>query len=84
LFVNQAPGRADTWLYATRLRYRVKEHFKLGIEALAPIAHANAPEVMLGYYGSITKSLSLNVLAGAGVNGGPDRLARMELSWQVR
>jgi len=84
LFVNQAPGRADTWLYATRLRYRVADGFKLGVEALAPVAHANAPELMLGYYGSITRSLSLNVLAGAGANGGPDRLARLELSWQVR
>jgi hypothetical protein len=84
LFVNQAPGRGDTWLYAARLRYRVAERYKLGVEALAPVERANAPELMLGYYGSLTKSLSLNVLAGTGVNGGPDRLARMELSWQVR
>lgn len=83
LFVNQSPGSSDTWLYATRLRYRMSENYKLGIEAMAAIDDADAPDLMLGYYGSISDSLSLNILAGAGIRGTPDLAVKMELSWQI-
>lgn len=84
LFVNQSPGNADTWMYASRLRYRMTENYKLGIEAMAPVADANAPKLMLGYYSSISDSLSLNILAGTDVKRGADLEARLEFSWQLR
>jgi hypothetical protein len=83
LFVNQPKGNSGTWLYATRLRYRLWNGHKLGIEALAPIDDAGAPELMLGYYASIASRLSLNILVGADTNGQLDRAARLELSWQI-
>lgn len=83
LFVNQAPHNSDTWMYASRLRYRMSENHKLGIEAMAPIRQADALDLMLGYYRSISDSLSLNVLAGTSVEGGPNLAARIELSWQI-
>lgn len=84
LFVNQSQDNSETWLYATRLRYRVAENYKLGIEAMAPIDHAGDADLMLGYYGSLTDSLSLNILAGAAANGTTELAARIELSWQMR
>lgn len=82
LFVNQSPGNSDTWMYASRLRYRVSENCKLGIEAVAPVADADAPKLMLGHYSSVSESLSLNVLVGTDVKGGADLEAQLELSWQ--
>jgi len=84
LFMNRSPASSETWLYATRLRYRVSENYKLGIEAMAPIDHASDANLMLGYYGSVTDSLSLKILAGAATNGATELAARIELSWQIR
>lgn len=84
LFVNQSPQSPDTWLYAARLRYRVFDGHKLGMEAAAPVNDANTPDLMLGYYRSVSESLSLNFLIGAGSSGQPARKARLELSWQIR
>ena len=84
LFENRSPGNPDTWIYATRIRYRVTERVKLGIETLASLDDAGQPRLMLGYYGAVSESLSLNLLAGAGSGGSPDLAARMELVWKVR
>jgi hypothetical protein len=83
LFANQSQGNSATWLYATRLRYRVTENYKLGVEAMAPIDDAGALDLMLGNYSSVSDSLSLNILADAGARGAPDLAVRMELSWQI-
>lgn len=84
LFMNRAPGGADTWLHAVRLRYRVMEGAKLGIEATAPLEDARAANVMLGYYLSPAGPLSVKVLAGTKLNGDVDAVARIELGWQIR
>ena len=84
LFSNRSPDSSGTWVYAARLRYRLKDDHKLGIEALAPLENAGEPVVMGGYYGSVSKALSVRVLAGAGINHGPDFAGRFELLWQVR
>jgi hypothetical protein len=84
LFTNYSPGNKSTWVYATRLRYRMTDTFKLGVEALAPFEHADKPKIMGGLYGSFSKTLSYRVLAGAGINSGPDFASRIELVWQVR
>lgn len=84
LFVNRAPQSTDTWMYATRLRYQATEKAKLGIEAMAPIDDADAPQLMLGYYGSLGHRISMNVLAGGATGSGPDFMTRVELVWQVR
>ena len=84
VFSNHSPGDSGTWVYAARLRYRVTNGTKLGVEALAPFASADKPTLMAGYYSSVTESLSLRVLAGAGLNSGPDFAARLELLWQIR
>ncbi len=83
MFVNQSPSTQNTWLYAGRLRYRVAENHKVGIEAMGTFKYPDSLQLMLGYYGSISDSLSLNVAAGPVAGKGDDFSARLELIWQV-
>lgn len=84
LFANRSPGGSGTWLYAGRLRYRVSDRYKVGVEAMAPLARPASPTIVLGYYGSVADYLTIKVFAGTGVDGGPDLAGRLELSWQLR
>jgi hypothetical protein len=84
LFVNKMHGKRDSWLYAGRLRYRIFENHKLGIEAMGSFRKPESPALAFGYYGSLSDALSLNVILDPGVNHGPDFAAHMELVWQVR
>lgn len=85
VFSNRSPDSETSWIYATRLRYLVVPGRKVGIETLAPVEHhAGRPRLMLGYYGALTESLTLKLLAGAGTSGTPDASARVELVWRVR
>jgi hypothetical protein len=74
----------STWAYATRLRYRTGERSKLGIESSAPLGDAIRPKLMFGYYGSLSESLSLNLLAGGHSAGARYFAARAEMVWQLR
>ena len=83
VFVSTSPGTADTWYYAAKVRFRFAENHKVGIEVFAPLAHAGSPELALGYYGSISESLSLNVIADPGFNEWSNITAKLELVWQI-
>ena len=83
VFVNQSSETPDTWFHAGRLRYRVAENHKLGVETTVPFKDPGSLELLLVYYGEISDSLSLNVAAGPGMGEVPDFNARLELSWQV-
>jgi len=83
VFVNQSSETPDTWFHAGRLRYRVAENHKLGVETTASFKDPGSLELLLVYYGEISDSLSLNVAAGPGMGEVPDFNARLELSWQV-
>jgi hypothetical protein len=84
LFVATTPRTDPNWIYAGRLRYRFADGHKLGIEATGSLSYKDSPSLMLGYYGSLTDALSLNVVADPGINKGPDAAARIELVWQLR
>lgn len=83
LFVNRSGGGSHTWLYATRLRYRVAGSHKLGIEAMAPLEEPGSPMLMGGYYGMLSDSVSVKLLGGTKVAGAVDFSARIELVWNV-
>lgn len=83
LWTSKSPGGEYIWLSAGRLRYRLLENHKFGIEAVAAIDHPKSPEIVLGYYGTISESLTLNIFAGSGVNTGPDFATKIELAWTV-
>jgi hypothetical protein len=83
LFSNHSPNSPGTAIYAARLRYRVSDGSRLGIEALAPVEAASRPMLMLGYYADIADSVSIKLFAGSGVRNGRDFAARMELIWKA-
>jgi len=84
LVVNKSPGNPHAWLYATRLRYRLAAGHKLGVEAMAPLRDANAPLLLGGYYGSLSSSWSIKLLAGTSVAGDADVVVRFAISRQLR
>jgi hypothetical protein len=83
VFVNQSSVTPDTWLLAGRVRYRVAENHKLGIETVATFKDPGSTELLLVYYGDVSDTLSLSVAAGPGIGEVPDFNARLELTWQV-
>ncbi len=83
LFVNKTSRTEDAWYYVGRLRYRVAENHKVGVFTTGSLAYPGSLDFAFGYFGSISDSLSLNVVADPGINKGPDFAAHMELVWQV-
>jgi len=84
LVASKCPGNPYAWLYATRLRYRLAAGHKLGVEAMAPLRDANAPLLLGGYYGSLSRSWSIKLLAGTSVAGDADVVVRFAISKQLR
>lgn len=82
LIASQAPATTVTWKFAGRLRYRFAEHHKIGLEVTDSLHSPGSPTVVLGYYGSLSDSLALNIFADPGFNKGPNVAAGMELVWQ--
>ena len=62
LFASKSGGAAESWIYAGRLRYRLAANHKIGIEATSLLARLDSPVFAVGYYGSLSDSLSLNSL----------------------
>lgn len=83
LVVNKAPGSPDTWLWAGRVRYRVLENHKVGIEFLDTLEGPDWPFVSVGYYGDFSDALSLKLITGTVLGDGPEFVAKLELSWSV-
>lgn len=77
-----APDASQRWKFASRVRYRFAARHKLGVEIVGPFRDPSAPNVMLGYYGTISRSLSVKVVAGSKFKSGQKRVARTELVWQ--
>lgn len=84
MFAGKARGTQTAWLYLGRLRYRVAENHKVGVVATGSLGSAKRPAFALGYFGSISDSLSLNLIADPGFNNGPDFATHLALVWQVR
>ncbi len=77
-----APDASPLWKFAGRVRYRVAARHKLGVEIVGPFGDRSAANVMLGYYGTISRSLSVKFVAGSKFKSGQNRSARTELVWQ--
>jgi hypothetical protein len=83
IFFENNFGLVKQWVYAGRLRYRFAEHHKIGVQAAGTFEQALSPALFFGYYTTVSDSLSLNVIADPGINGGPDFAARIELVLQL-
>jgi hypothetical protein len=84
LFAEKRSERSETWVYAGRVRYRLSRCHKIGLQAAGTFKTSNSPHVAIGYYGSLSESLSLNIIADPGINGSVDFATRLELVWQIR
>ena len=82
LFNYDSRGADRLWKYFGRVRYRFATRHKLGIEVVGPLRDPSASNLMVGYYGTITESFSVNFVVGSQVNAGRNRVARTELVWQ--
>jgi hypothetical protein len=83
LFASKSDGVAESWIYAGRLRYRVAENHKVGIEVTSSLSRFDSPALAVGYYGSLSDSLSLNIIADHGLGKRSDIAARMKLVWRI-
>lgn len=83
-FINRATGSTGQWFYAGRLRYRLADNHKIGIETVGKFSDAGSPQLQFGYYGSLSESISLNVVSDPGWNRGADLSGRVEVVWTIR
>lgn len=83
LVYDKAPRAPSEWLYAGRIRYRLSEWHKLGVEANGSFEDSASPKLMIGYYGTISRTVSVKFIAGLNTNAGQERVARAELAWRV-
>ena len=82
IFNHDGPEASDLWAYAGRIRYRLVRNHKVGIEIMGALRNPSSPELGLGYYGDISDTLSIKLVAGANFKTGSHRAARTELVWQ--
>ena len=83
LFRNQSRGVPGLWVFGEQVRYQVGDRHKLGIEAFGPLEDPTESTLMLGYYGTISRTVSFKFVAGAKINAGRERVARTELVWRI-
>jgi hypothetical protein len=72
------------WYYWGSLRRQISERHSLGIEAFGSIETHKPSKWLLGYTGTISKSVSVSIAAGSGFGNGPDRVARGSVVWRPR
>ncbi len=83
LFRNQSRGAPGLWVFGEQVRYQVADRHKLGIEVIGTFTDPGASTLMFGYYGTISRTVSINFVAGAKINAGRERVARTELVWRI-
>jgi hypothetical protein len=82
LFKYDARGANGVWRYFGRVRYRFADKHKLGIEVVGSLRDPVASNLMVGYYGTISRSFSVKLVVGSRFSAGQNRVARTELVWQ--
>lgn len=83
VFKSESRGGPGLWVFGEQVRYRFADRHKLGIEAFGPFRDPGETTLLLGYYGTISRTVSVKIVAGANINAGQDRVALAELVWQI-
>ena len=84
VFASKSPGAPSIWLYAGRVRYQFAENHKFGIGLVGTLRDPEASTLLLGYYSTISRFVSLKFVVGTTLKSGSDRAARTELVWQIK
>jgi hypothetical protein len=56
----------------------------VGVEVLEPIGTNKPAKWLLGYSGTISESVSVNLAVGSELGDGADRVARGSVAWRPR
>ena len=63
-------------------RYRADRH-RLGIEVTGLFEDPDESTLMLGYYGTISRTVSFRFVVDAKINAGQEQVVRTELVWRI-
>jgi len=72
------------WSYWATLRRHIADRHSLGVEIFGALDTGRPEKWTLGYYGNLTKTLSVSVTAGSGFRAGPDWVAGTSVVWRTR
>ena len=81
---DMAPGAPGAWLYGGRIRYKCTQRHKLGIEAFGSFEESASPKLMIAYYGTISRTVSVKFVAGLDTDADQQRVVRTEIVWQIK
>jgi hypothetical protein len=76
--------RTGQWYGWGSLRRQVTKRHSLGVEVLRPIGTDKPAKWLLGYSGTISESVSLNLAVGSELGDGADRVVRGSVVWRPR
>lgn len=77
-------GSTGEWGYAAGVRNLLTQQHGIGLELFGSLEGNGSSEILIGYYGELSKRFSLNAGVGTGFDDGPDWSARTALIWQFR
>jgi hypothetical protein len=83
-YKRTAEHAAGDWHYWGGVRRRISSHHSLGIELFGALDTGKPAKWLLGYYGTITETLSVGVAVGSVFDAGPDWVARTSVTWRPR
>jgi len=83
-FYNQTMHGTGVWQYWCRGRRHITDRHAIDVELFGSLETGRPGKWMLGYFRSVTESLSVNVAAGSRFDAGSDWLARTSVTWRPR
>lgn len=83
-FYKRAVRGVGEWQYWCGARRHIADRHAIGVELFGSLDTGRPAKWMLGYYGTITETLSFDVAAGSGIAAGPHWVARTSVTWRPR
>jgi hypothetical protein len=83
-YKKAAQHAAGDWHYWGSVRRRIANRQSLGVEIFGALETGRPAKWLVGYYGTITETLSVSVAAGTEFDAGPDWVARTSVMWRPR
>ena len=84
IFLEDTSGSSGEWGYAAGIRHSFNDDHSFGLEMNGPLEGGSSSQVLIGYYGELSKRFSLNAGIGVGIDGGPDWSVRTAFIWQFK
>jgi hypothetical protein len=81
---HKESGASSETGYAAGARYNLSLQHAFGAELRGSLESDGSSEFLLGYYGNVSDTISINLGVGTGVDGGPDWTARSAFIWRFR